>query len=1202
MRKKPTWRTKAMYLVFAVALVIGLMPLVAAPVAAGTADVVITGPDYWKAGELVTFVAHCSPDADTLDWNASNDGIVADTTMVGPDTEFVFSTTFLVDGPQTVDVTAYWGVLTQTDDHDITIGEGLMPQVSFNVLNANETFCVPDEYEGMVCDWDVVKNLMPDSDVLTMPKLGQTPVTVDCLNVWSPGWGEADVTAYTSYDLATETDVGCGDAEADVLIAKKKWGKIESTKLTAPGSTLVTWNEQKKEFEGEAKIAEVVYGLFKGDPMGPEWYDWGFIHLADGAVVDWWLMNARAPVEDLLDMGYGTVAGLRAAANDMQAANPPARIELCDMEDPPNRLGITAQTESGDFTDDEGNFIPGHTALNLCADGEEAVNIVVLASYPGLGGVEHPVFFEATSWNFWTQELEKVPQVRWAGEKIVLEKYFGSIVGCDDLVAQFFLENQSIGTLEPLSQDMVRDVDLGERGARDSWGTQGTVVTDLANGTARAILHSQDPGKGDVVVALYCDPAGPDDDWVLINQHGFIVYFLKFERIELSNVVGNRTDHDAGFWQGNEAVWEDDNDEQTSVLNVSADDLLRVRVHGFFEQTNASMRVSPTWCDVDGDGVPTMADYVLPDGRWVLPDDWVYLAGPNWEEGRPHWNLMDNPFDDVNSVFDQDLDKMPFELGDYVTWGTVETFPGSGVYVDAPVPSGRNPANPLDTRVAQMPVIGPYSSLDDYLPGRVCLQNPGNEPFGPPTSLAGYDCRKTIVPNTELEWWDAPMPPAKVIFEIYSTVPTVASESVVIPGPGFFKAVNKGHVYYESKTPDLMQPDGVVYTNPYYFIEVPASPFIPAFLNNGGYDWDSWQSSLYGPYPFWEIMNTPAQDADTPTKAHVYTDNHGEAMIWLNGDAYIDGLMKWEWGCDIPTGWVIGQTDVKATIDYPYFRGEHPQIVSSIADAYGGYERVTKYWTWGKDILGADPYDYPAPFNVSDPSDTRMVFQTGPTMNDCVNGELTTDKLITILVSDRDGKRPVDPVSVTWRVQGPDDPNLFYGISGRDADPVSPCLDMAIEEGFLEGTVSYPGEGYDFANPTVGVSHTRPLTAEEQVVFTKFWPDLDPDNYVIAAVEVQCTGGTPQLNVQIELTFGAGVEACLIKRNVNLDYALIDSPDDPIARGDADMNGKVNMGDVTMVERMVLGLNPKTIAADANVSNAVNMGDVTKIERIILGL
>jgi hypothetical protein len=325
-------------------------------------------------------------------------------------------------------------------------------------------------------------------------------------------------------------------------------------------------------------------------------------------------------------------------------------------------------------------------------------------------------------------------------------------------------------------------------------------------------------------------------------------------------------------------------------------------------------------------------------------------------------------------------------------------------------------------------------------------------------------------------------------------------------------------------------------------------------------------------------------------------------MIWLNGDAFIDGLMKWQWGCDIPTGWAIGTTDVLARVDYPYFRGEHPQIVSSVADAYGGYERVHKTWTWGKDIRGADPYDYPAPFSESDPSDTRMVFQTGPTMNDCVNGELTTDKLITIWISDRDGMRPADPVSVTWRIQGPDNQGVFYGISGRDADPVSPCLDMAIEEGFLEGTVSLPGEGYDVADPTVGVSHTRAPTAEEMDVFTKFWPDLDPENYVLAAVEVQCTGGQPTLDVQIELTFGEGVEACLIKRNVNLDYSMIDSPDDPIARGDADMNGKVNMGDVTMVERMVLGLNPKTIAADANVSNAVNMGDVTKIERIILGL
>lgn len=46
----------------------------------------------------------------------------------------------------------------------------------------------------------------------------------------------------------------------------------------------------------------------------------------------------------------------------------------------------------------------------------------------------------------------------------------------------------------------------------------------------------------------------------------------------------------------------------------------------------------------------------------------------------------------------------------------------------------------------------------------------------------------------------------------------------------------------------------------------------------------------------------------------------------------------------------------------------------------------------------------------------------------------------------------------------------------------------------------------------------------------------------------------------------------------------------------------MNMGDVTKVERIILGLDPATCACDANGDGKINMGDVTKIERIILRL
>jgi large repetitive protein len=54
--------------------------------------------------------------------------------------------------------------------------------------------------------------------------------------------------------------------------------------------------------------------------------------------------------------------------------------------------------------------------------------------------------------------------------------------------------------------------------------------------------------------------------------------------------------------------------------------------------------------------------------------------------------------------------------------------------------------------------------------------------------------------------------------------------------------------------------------------------------------------------------------------------------------------------------------------------------------------------------------------------------------------------------------------------------------------------------------------------------------------------------------------------------------------------------------GDADGSGYVNMGDVTYVERVILGLVEETSGCDANLNGSISIGDVTMIERIILGL
>ncbi len=54
--------------------------------------------------------------------------------------------------------------------------------------------------------------------------------------------------------------------------------------------------------------------------------------------------------------------------------------------------------------------------------------------------------------------------------------------------------------------------------------------------------------------------------------------------------------------------------------------------------------------------------------------------------------------------------------------------------------------------------------------------------------------------------------------------------------------------------------------------------------------------------------------------------------------------------------------------------------------------------------------------------------------------------------------------------------------------------------------------------------------------------------------------------------------------------------------GDANGDGKITMGDVIKVERIILELDPPAFGADANGNGKIDMSDVTYIERVLLTL
>jgi hypothetical protein len=239
---------------------------------------------------------------------------------------------------------------------------------------------------------------------------------------------------------------------------------------------------------------------------------------------------------------------------------------------------------------------------------------------------------------------------------------------------------------------------------------------------------------------------------------------------------------------------------------------------------------------------------------------------------------------------------------------------------------------------AEYPLIGPYSTLDDYTP---FVRTPILD-------------RKTVLPDGRVTVADCPMPPAKVRFRIL-----FAGREL-----GFLKNLAKWDVYSRTETIGFDPVSGepvtaIRHTKPFYYEMIPASPLIPPFVNNGGYDWNSygWPGpGGAGPYPFWAIMHADRfvdnedpgvvffvdpiygtsqrsvsvpgspdgliPSGPKPSEAAVYSDNSGEARILVNGFANLDALpyLNDIGGYDLTDAGRLGRSVVRAYVDYPYFR------------------------------------------------------------------------------------------------------------------------------------------------------------------------------------------------------------------------------------------------------------------------------------------
>jgi hypothetical protein len=317
-------------------------------------------------------------------------------------------------------------------------------------------------------------------------------------------------------------------------------------------------------------------------------------------------------------------------------------------------------------------------------------------------------------------------------------------------------------------------------------------------------------------------------------------------------------------------------------------------------------------------------------------------------------------------------------------------------------------------------------------------------------------------------------------------------------------------------------------------------------------------------------------------------------MVYLNGNWNLNPDLFTFKGLDIPFGSTVGSSTAVAMADYPYFR-KHSKLVSNT---------VTKTWTWGGMVLGgsSDPM-------VISVGDYSIANKTGVFPNE---SSTSNDKMVFIWATDRDGKAAgVLGTQVDWLITGGARiPNV--NAPGDGVNGVSSYNDVTkgigLTNGFLKGTGGILTGSLD---GTQGRSWMRLPNAAEKQLFNKFVADgafppigadgnpLNPDNFVVAAIDLLDATQTTINTVTETLT---GPDKGTLVYFTTVDFNLVHPLDDAPKFGDANVDGKVTMADITAIERIILGLAKGNINADANNNNKINMGDVVKAERIILGL
>jgi len=283
-------------------------------------------------------------------------------------------------------------------DLDMTLVDASLNPIPFDAI--------PGSDEGYNAKGSTIMLTVPAAETVTNWKIW--PLTPFVAAAWHDGINPNILLPNVVYvdGVYGEANIVATCADGDVYTADKKWGHIYGTAFTVmgrdgpvPGDTqdiAVTWNETGKNFEAHTTLTDTVTGEFVSEG-GAISYE-----AMQGTVLNWYLVAGwenpnvgTGEPEDLMD-----------------------DVDLLDVPDFASFSPDSQVTEMQTVTDADGS-----NTVDIYVDGEESVYVIVVPAYPI--EPQMPVTAEVASINFYSYEMEKVPQVRWAGEKIVLEKFFG---------------------------------------------------------------------------------------------------------------------------------------------------------------------------------------------------------------------------------------------------------------------------------------------------------------------------------------------------------------------------------------------------------------------------------------------------------------------------------------------------------------------------------------------------------------------------------------------------------------------------------------------------------------------------------------------------------------------------------------------------------------------------------------------------------